>query len=104
MEKSNSNIWCVYVLKCRNNYLYIGITNNLDRRLKEHENGKGSKFVWSWKPFELAKVIFCENGREARSLEYRLKKLKRAQKVKVLGIENCAIEKKPSSGIEPLTY
>jgi len=41
---SNNN-WYVYVLKCRNNYLYVGVTNNLERRLKEHEKGTGSKFV-----------------------------------------------------------
>lgn len=86
MEKSNNKSWCVYVLKCRNNYLYIGMTNNLEKRLKEHENGTGSKFVRSWRPFELAKVISCKDGKEARSLEYQLKKLKRDRKLETLGL------------------
>ncbi len=84
--KRNNNIWCVYVLKCRHNYLYIGITNNLEGRLKKHKKGTGSKFVRAWRPFELVKVISCKDGSEARSLEYRLKRLKRSKKVEILGI------------------
>ena len=79
--------WCVYVLRCRGNYLYIGSTNNLTRRLSEHENGTGSKFVRSRRPFEVAKVIPCEMEREARQLEYRLKRLKRKAKVALLSLE-----------------
>jgi predicted GIY-YIG superfamily endonuclease/ribonuclease HI len=81
--------WCVYVLKCLNNSLYIGLTNNLERRLKEHERGRGSKFVRSWRPFELVKTISCKNAGEARRLEYYLKGLTRREKIEVLdlGIE-----------------
>ncbi|MBI5633816.1 MAG: GIY-YIG nuclease family protein, partial [Nitrospirae bacterium] len=62
--------WCVYLLRCRNNSLYTGMTNNIVRRLKEHEQGRGSKFVRSWRPFELVKTIPCRNAGEARRLEY----------------------------------
>lgn len=81
-----NNNWCVYVLKCRNNSLYIGITNNLKRRLKKHEKGTGSKFVRAWRPFELLKVIYCKDGTEARKFEYRMKRLKRDKKVEILGL------------------
>jgi len=87
MGESNNNGWCVYVLKCRNNYLYIGMTNDLDARMKAHANGTGSKFVRSWRPFEHVKVLSCKDGREARSLEYKLKKMKRDKKVNLLGLE-----------------
>jgi ribonuclease HI len=81
--------WCVYVLKCSNDAFYIGSTNNLERRLKEHGQGRGSKFVRSWRPFELAKTISCKNAGEARSLECHLKRLTRNKKIEVLdlGIE-----------------
>ena len=85
--KSDDVSWCVYVLKCSNNYLYIGMTNNLEKRLKEHGNGTGSKFVRSWRPFELVKVISCKDGKEARSLECQLKRLKRGRKLEILGLE-----------------
>lgn len=83
----NKGTWCVYVLKCRNDYLYIGVTNDLDARMKAHANGTGSKFVRAWKPFELVKVIPCADGREARSLEYKLKRMKRDKKIAFFGLE-----------------
>jgi len=86
MGKQNDDKWCVYVLKCRKNYLYIGITNDLDTRMKAHAAGTGSKFVRSWRPFELVKVISCECGREARQMEYRLKRMKRDKKMDVLNL------------------
>ena len=85
-ETSNES-WSVYVLKCRNNYIYIGLTNDINKRLKEHERGRGSKFVRSRRPFELVKIIHCENAGEARSLEYDLKRLERNRKIEVLNLE-----------------
>ena len=93
MDKSKNENWCVYVLKCRNDFLYIGLTNNIDRRLKEHERGTGSKFVRSHRPFELVKTIPCKNATQARSLEYNLKKLKRSRKIEVLNLGIEAIKR-----------
>jgi len=76
--------WCVYVLRCRNNALYTGMTNNIERRLKEHEQGRGSKFVRSWRPFELVKTVSCKDAGEARRLEHDLKKLTRREKIDAL--------------------
>ncbi len=87
-DKVHNENWCVYVLKCSNNSFYIGLTNNLDSRLAEHERGRGSKFVRSWRPFELVKTITCRNAGEARSLEYHLKKLTRSKKIEVLDLGN----------------
>lgn len=79
--------WCIYALICRGNYIYVGVTNNLEQRLRLHEDGKGSKFVRSRRPFELAKVIWCESGTEARKKEYRLKRMRRPEKIKALEID-----------------
>lgn len=57
-----------------------------------HKQGNGSKFVKSHRPFELIKIICCIDGREARKLEYSLKKLKRLDKFKELGLEYCAVQ------------
>ena len=84
--KTNSGLWCVYVLRCRNNNLYIGMTNNLEKRIEKHQLGTGSKFVRSWKPFELVKTMPCRNAGEARRLEYDLKRLTRKKKIEVLGL------------------
>ena len=76
--------WCVYLLHCRGPRLYTGITNNLDHRLSMHEAGKGSKFVRAFGPFTLAGVIRCENEHEARTLESRIKKMSRAEKLALM--------------------
>jgi ribonuclease HI len=87
--KTKGGEWCVYVLNCRNGSLYTGITNDLAQRLKQHECGKGSKYVRSWRPFELVKTISCKDAGEARRLEYDLKRLTRKEKIEALdlGIE-----------------
>ena len=78
------------MLRCRGYYLYTGSTNNLARRLGEHENGSGSKFVRSRRPFELVKVIPCETEKEARRMEYLLKRLKRRAKIELLSLDQPA--------------
>ena len=82
--EKNSGPWCVYVLRCSNNSFYIGITNDLEKRIEKHTLGTGSKFVRSWRPFELVKTIPCKDAGEARRLEYDLKKLPRKKKIEVL--------------------
>jgi putative endonuclease len=94
MKKPDKGKWLVYILKCRNNYLYTGITNNLEKRLKEHREGRGSKFVRAWRPFDLVKILSCSDSREARQLEYKIKKMKRAKKLEFLGIKVEGIIKK----------
>jgi len=84
--ETDSAQWCVYALRCRNDSLYIGMTNNLDNRIEKHRLGIGSKFVRSWRPFELVRTIPCGSAGEARRLEYELKRLTRAKKIEALGL------------------
>lgn len=80
--------WCVYALRCKDNYIYVGSTNNLGRRLEEHRKGTGSKFVRAHLPFELARVIPCEDSHAARSVEYRLKQLTKREKLVALELDS----------------
>lgn len=76
------------------------MTNNIEKRLKAHSEGTGSKFVRTWRPFELVRVISCKDGTEARKLEYKLKRLKRDEKLRTLEIDCCGVEK--SFGLRPV--
>lgn len=87
MKIPDKNNWLVYILKCRNGYLYTGITNHLEKRLSDHAEGRGSKFVRAFRPFKVVKILPCGNSREARQLEYRIKKMKRVKKLEFLGLE-----------------
>ena len=46
-------IWYFYLLKCRDNSFYCGITNNLRERLKEHNEGEGAKYTKTRLPVKL---------------------------------------------------
>ena len=60
---------CVYILKWTR--YYIGSTNNIERRIKEHmSKWYTAKRIGAW---ELIKEIWCENKEEARSLERKIK-------------------------------
>jgi putative endonuclease len=83
--------WCVYVLRCNDRSFYTGATSNLKKRLLTHQEGKGSRYVRSHLPFVVAKIIGCEDEHEARSLEYRLKRMTRSQKVALLGLDKATI-------------
>ncbi len=66
-------MWCVYILECRNKDLYTGITNNLERRVKEHLSGKGGRFTHTFKG---EKLLFSErmcNKEEALRRETQIK-------------------------------
>ena len=43
-------MWTVYIVKCKDKKLYTGITNDLNRRLKEHNSGNGGRFTKFRKP------------------------------------------------------
>ncbi|RJQ29880.1 GIY-YIG nuclease family protein [Candidatus Parcubacteria bacterium] len=64
----------VYILKSRKDgNLYIGKTNNLERRIKEHNSGQVSS-TKSRRPFVILKTLACETELEARKLELECKK------------------------------
>ena len=40
-------MWYIYIIECKNNTLYTGITTDIDRRFKEHQKGIGSRYTRS---------------------------------------------------------
>lgn len=80
----NNNLWTVYILKLSNGSYYTGITNNLERRLKKHISGKGSKYVRAHLP---CCVIYEEPAADRSSAskrEFKIKKLSRKQKEQLI--------------------
>jgi putative endonuclease len=72
----------VYILCTSSNTFYIGQTNNLKKRIKEHEakTSKSAKYVKSFKSFRLIYSEIYNSRREAMQREYQLKKWTRAKK------------------------
>ncbi|HHD2751638.1 TPA: GIY-YIG nuclease family protein [Clostridium perfringens] len=86
----------VYILKCKDNSLYTGWTNNLEKRINAHNNGCGAKYTRGRGPVKLMYFEVFEDKREAQSREYYIKKLTKEQKLKLINskdIEEGTYEK-----------
>lgn len=75
-------MWFVYILECSDKTLYTGITNNLERRLKHHNEGKGAKYTRGRRPVILLKCFEVESKGEALKLEFKIKQLPKEDKLK----------------------
>ncbi len=73
--------WHVYLLKCADDTLYTGITNNLQKRIKKHNDGKGAKYTRGRGPVALVNSFICHSKGEALKLEHKIKKLSRDEKL-----------------------
>ena len=77
-------MWYIYILECSDGTLYTGITTDINRRLLEHNSGKGAKYTSMRRPVKLRTLFEAKNRSEASKEEYRIKKLPRAEKLKLL--------------------
>ena len=72
--------WCLYVLECSDSSYYCGVTNNLERRVRSHNSGKGAKYTRSRRPVKVIASISGLGKSLAHKIEFQFKKLSRAQK------------------------
>ena len=71
----------VYLLRCADDSLYCGWTNDVERRLAAHGAGTASRYTRSRLPVELAAVIAVADRSAALREEARIKRLPRAAKL-----------------------
>ena len=75
-------MYFLYILQCNDQTLYTGITTNLDRRIKEHNNLKsGAKYTKVRRPVKLVYSKEFIDRSEASKEEARIKKLSRQEKL-----------------------
>ncbi len=75
-------MYYVYILRCTDNSLYTGITNDVKKRMSEHfgKSDKKAKYTKSHKPSELVALWQCECKSDAMKIEYRIKELTKKEK------------------------
>ena len=73
--------WFIYILRCNDGTLYTGITNNLDKRIKQHNEGKGAKYTRGRGPVALVKFFEVLTKSDALKVEYHIKQLSREEKL-----------------------
>ncbi len=72
--------WWVYIIECESGAWYTGVTNDIERRFRQHAAGKGAKYFRMDKPKRVAAARVCVSKSEALKLEAALKQLEREAK------------------------
>lgn len=73
-----------YVLECSNGSLYTGWTNDLDQRIESHNAGTGAKYTRANRPVKLMASWTFDSKIDAMKLEWKIKHLNRAAKLKLV--------------------
>jgi len=81
IKDSKSGHWFLYILRCSDNTFYTGITNDLQRRLDKHNDGRASRYTRGRLPVQLIYHERCRNKSSALKKEYTLKSLTRREKI-----------------------
>lgn len=76
--------WATYIVECSDGSLYTGISNNVAKRIKTHNAGKGAHYTRGRAPVVLLLQIECADRSSASKLEYQIKKLSRTEKLKLI--------------------
>ena len=76
--------WVCYLLRCADDTLYCGITNDLEKRLLAHNSGEGAKYTRGRLPVSVVYRESCEDKSAALKRELQIKRLPRSAKQALL--------------------
>jgi putative endonuclease len=76
----------VYILKCSDNTLYTGWTNDINKRLEAHNSGAGAKYTKGRIPVELQYFEEYQSKADALKREWEIKRLSRQQKLDLIKV------------------
>ncbi len=76
--------WFVYIVECRDGSFYTGITNDLERRQQEHNEGTASRYTRSRRPVTMRYYEPCDSRSHALIRECSVKLLSRKEKLELV--------------------
>lgn len=76
--------WVCYLLRCADDTLYCGVTNDLEKRLAAHNAGTAAKYTRTRMPVEMVFVENCADRSAALKRELQIKNLKRQDKLALI--------------------
>ncbi len=85
--------WYLYILRCKDDSLYTGITTDVEKRLEAHRSGKGAKYTRGRGPLELVYRECCGSHSEALKREHQIKRLTRSEKHQLIANSGIGQEK-----------
>ena len=77
-------MYFVYLLKCKDNTIYTGITNDLERRFSQHKNGKGGSYTLSHDADKILHIETFKTRGEALKREIEIKGWRRERKLALI--------------------
>ena len=83
-KKNNTKRWFVYLLRCKDNSLYCGVTTDLDRRLTEHNEGTASRYTRVRRPVTLLEYADFPDRSTAQGVEFAVKQKPHKEKLMFL--------------------
>jgi putative endonuclease len=75
---------CCYIVECRDNTLYCGYSNDVEKRVDAHNKSLGAKYTKTRLPVKLVYTECFDSKSEAMKREYQIKQLTRQQKLKLI--------------------
>ena len=76
--------WTVYIIRCGDDTLYTGITDDVEKRFAAHCAGKGAKYTRGRGPLTLVHTEEVEDKSAALRREHAIKNMRRAEKLKLI--------------------
>jgi putative endonuclease len=76
--------WFFYIVRCRDNSLYSGVTNNLEERIKKHNQGSGARYTASHRPVILVHSEKYGSASEAKRREFEVKSWLKVKKERLV--------------------
>ena len=73
-----------YIVECSDGTLYTGWTNNIEKRIETHNEGKGAKYTKTRLPVKLRYYETFQTKQEAMQREYQIKRLSRGEKLELI--------------------
>lgn len=77
---ASTSPWFVYIVRCADRTLYTGITTELERRVAEHNDGRGAKYTSRRCPVVLVYVEAAADRSAAQRRESEIKRMRSADK------------------------
>ena len=78
--RENASPWSLYILRCGDGSFYTGVTTDIERRFREHEKGRASRYTRTHRPVALVYREECGTRSQALSRECAVKSLGRQAK------------------------
>jgi predicted GIY-YIG superfamily endonuclease len=86
-------MWYVYILRCADNSLYVGETNDVARRLTTHNDGRTSAYTATRRPVTLLYTEAVANRKEALKREQQIKRWTRRKKEALIACDRALLKR-----------